>query len=260
MDNKCKEGLCAHFIDSKHLHLYKNKFLITIVSATIICVVCFFCIARSFNSSYERIVASNNAALRHIDSLLKPAKMSKDSCYYVNDQLAATIKNNLAENRSLLELQVTRIQPDFTILSLWAGILMIVFLIFSIYSMFKTDELIKQSRENLKRIEDAANKTDQVFETIRNKTDEELQKVTQRADDEAKKISTESLQTIDDVKKEIEKMRSDFSNMVKERSDTFEDMYKQMLEKVQQASTMNSNIIGGLAELFKNYVSQSQKS
>lgn len=259
MDNKCKEEQCAHFIDSKYLHLYKNKFLITIVSATIICVVCFFCIARSFNSSYDRIVASNNAALRHIDSLLKPAKMSKDSCYYVNDQLAATIKNNLAENRSLLELQVTRIQSDFTILSLWAGILMIVFLIFSIYSMFKTDELIKQSRENLKRIEDAANKTDAVFETIMKKTEEELAKVTKRADEEANKISTESLKTIDEVKKEIETMRDGFSNMVKERSDTFENMYKKMLEKVQQTSTMNSDIIGGIAELLKNIISQSQK-
>ena len=185
--------------------------------------------------------------------------MSKDSCYYVNDQLAATIKNNLAENRSLLELQVTRIQSDFTILSLWAGILMIVFLIFSIYSMFKTDELIKQSRENLKRIEDAANKTDAVFETIMKKTEEELAKVTKRADEEANKISTESLKTIDEVKKEIETMRDGFSNMVKERSDTFENMYKKMLEKVQQTSTMNSDIIGGIAELLKNIISQSQK-
>lgn len=126
--------------------------------------------------------------------------------------------------------------------------------------MFKTDELIKQSRENLKKIEDAANKTDLVFETIRNKTEEELAKVTQRADDEAKKISSESLQTIEDVKKEIDTMREGFSNMVKERSDTFEDMYRHMMEKVQQTSTMNSNIIGELAELFKNYVSQNQKS
>lgn len=260
MNNKCNEGLCAHFIESKHFHLYKNKFLYTIVSATVICVICFFCIARSFNSNFDKIVSTNNASLRQIDLLLKPAKMSKDGCYYVNDQLAATIKNNLAENRSLLEMQASRIQSDFTLLSLWAGILMIVFLIFSIYSMFKTDELMKQSRENLKKIEDAANKTDLVFETIRKKTEEELAKVTQRADDEAKKISSESLQTIEDVEKEIETMREGFSNMVKERSDTFENMYKQMLEKVQQTSTMNSNIIGGLAELFKNYVSQNQKS
>lgn len=258
MDNKCNERQCAHYIDSKHLHLYKNKFLYTIVIATALCVSCFLYLSCSFKDSCDRIVGANSASMRKIDSMLRPAKMSKDSCYYVNEQLAATIKNNMAENRSLLEMQVSRIQSDFSLLSLWAGILMIVFLVFSIYSMFKTDELIKQSRESLKRIEESAKQTNVVIETIRHKTEEEIEKVTQKANEEANKISTESLQTLEDVKKEIFNMRDEFSNMVKERSDTFENMYNEMVVKVQQASNVNAGAIGGLAELLKFYMSQSQ--
>ena len=79
--------------------------------------------------------------------------MSKDSCYYVNEQFAKSVEAYMESSKDLLELQSTKIQSDFTVLSLWAGILMIVFLVFSIYSMFKTDEILRQSREGLKAIE-----------------------------------------------------------------------------------------------------------
>lgn len=54
----------------------------------------------------------------------------------------------------LLELHFNRIQHEYTVLALWAGVLMIVFLIFSFYSLYKTDDIAKQGKEGLKEIKE----------------------------------------------------------------------------------------------------------
>ena len=57
-----------------------------------------------------------------------------------------------SETKALLELEFNKIQNEYETLALWAGILTIVFLIFSFYSMFKTDELLNQGREGVKEL------------------------------------------------------------------------------------------------------------
>lgn len=56
------------------------------------------------------------------------------------------------ENKSLLELEFNKIQNEYQTLAVWSGVLMIVFLIFSFYSFFKTDDLVKQGRDGLREI------------------------------------------------------------------------------------------------------------
>lgn len=85
---------------------------------------------------------ANNMSYRAMVDELK-----KDSIL-INRQLA----NAQHATNELLELHFNRIQHEYTVLALWAGILMIVFLIFSFYSLYKTDDIAKQSKENLKNI------------------------------------------------------------------------------------------------------------
>lgn len=51
------------------------------------------------------------------------------------------------ETHDLLEMQFAKIQHETESLQIWCGILTIVFLIFSFYSLFKTDELLQRSKE-----------------------------------------------------------------------------------------------------------------
>lgn len=85
---------------------------------------------------------ANNMSYRAMADELK-----KDSIL-INRQLA----NAQHATSELLELHFNRIQHEYTVLALWAGVLMIVFLIFSFYSLYKTDDIAKQSKENLKEI------------------------------------------------------------------------------------------------------------
>lgn len=103
----------------------------------------------NYNSVKNLIVGlANNMSYRAMADELK-----KDSLF-INRQLA----DSQHETNELLELHFNRIQHEYTVLALWAGILMIVFLIFSFYSLYKTDDITKQGKESLKEIKEKGDK------------------------------------------------------------------------------------------------------
>ena len=99
----------------------------------------------NYNSVKNLIVGlANNMSYRAMADELK-----KDSLL-IHRQLA----DAQHATNELLELHFNRIQHEYTVLALWAGVLMIVFLIFSFYSLYKTDDIAKQGRDSLKEIKE----------------------------------------------------------------------------------------------------------
>lgn len=99
----------------------------------------------NYNSVKNLIVGlANNMSYRAMADELK-----KDSLL-IHRQLA----DAQHATNELLELHFNRIQHEYTVLALWAGVLMIVFLIFSFYSLYKTDDIAKQGKESLKEIKE----------------------------------------------------------------------------------------------------------
>lgn len=70
----------------------------------------------------------------------------------VNSIVAAKATAMYQETKDLLEMQFAKIQHETESLEIWCGILTVVFLIFSFYSLFKTDELVNQGREGVKEL------------------------------------------------------------------------------------------------------------
>lgn len=95
-------------------------------------------------SSVKNLIVelANNISYRAMADELK-----KDSLL-INRQLA----DSQHTTNELLELNFNRIQHEYTVLALWAGVLMIVFLIFSFYSLYKTDDIARQGKDSLKEI------------------------------------------------------------------------------------------------------------
>ena len=98
------------------------------------------------------------ALASYVESAVMAASMEMS---YINlvDELEASVSsvqiaNINAEIKDLLELEFNKIQNEYQTLALWAGILTIVFLIFSFYSMFKTEELLKQGHTGVKELSD----------------------------------------------------------------------------------------------------------
>lgn len=252
MGDNCGNNHCSHFIGKDRFHVYRHKFLWIIVGATILTTLFFGGITMSYDTANEQVVKSHIESINEIKKLLEPAKMSKDSCYYVNEQLALGVDSYMKTSKSLLEIQSQKIQSDYAILSLWAGILMIVFLVFSIYSMFKTDEILRQSREGLKAIEDTEKEADAIIESVEKKTNLEIQKVSQKATEESEKIQTDALNTIEEVRKEISDMQSQFKDSVAEKSNEFKNMYEDMMRKMEETSKRNTTLIQQLADTIRD--------
>lgn len=93
----------------------------------------------------------------------------------VNSIVEAKASAMYQETKDLLEMQFAKIQHESESLEVWCGILTVVFLIFSFYSLFKTDELVHQGREGVKELA-------------------RLQESGKKSIDEMKKTGTEKIQ------------------------------------------------------------------
>lgn len=246
MSEQCLSEQCAHFVGKDRFHVYRHKFIWTITIASLLSVFAFVCVAFSFNRSQEEIVKANSDAIIRIESQLSQAVTeSRDSCYYANEQLVASLLDYAVSIKSLLELETTRIQSDYSLLSLWAGILMIVFLVFSIYSMFKTDEVLRQSKIGLDAVDEAGRKANSMITMVDDKIKEELETVSKKAKEEIDTIKNEALKTHDEIKEDID---------AKQKS--FEEKYEEMMNKMQQVQEENTKIFENFLQQFKDYNSE----
>lgn len=87
------------------------------------------------------------------------------------------------EIKSLLDLEFNRIQNEFESFEIWAGIITIIFLIFSFYSLFKTEQFERQGKDTLdfiRKAEDEVSVKIKGFETDKEK---ELRKISGDFDD-----------------------------------------------------------------------------
>lgn len=78
------------------------------------------------------------------------------------------------ETKSLLELEFNKLQNEYQVLAVWGAVLTIVFLIFSFYSLFKTDDLAKQGRDGLKDIVKLQDQGDNIIKNTKEKHDKQL--------------------------------------------------------------------------------------
>lgn len=137
-------------------------------------------------SSVKKLILelANNMSYRAMADELK-----KDSLL-INRQLA----NSQHATNELLELNFNRIQHEYTVLALWAGVLMIVFLIFSFYSLYKTDDIAKQGKESLQEIvkkgDDVLSGLNEQQQDLMDKAKATLAEVNKKADESQNQIDT----------------------------------------------------------------------
>lgn len=251
MKEKCNEGRCAHYLNVETFHYYRHKFIWIISIAAFLSSISLIVLTYNFYKGQEVIVENNKIAIGQVHSMFKTNSKAKDGLH-ANDYLSYRVEVHMNEIKSLLELQSANIKSEFSILSLWAGVLMIVFLVFSIYSMFKTDELLKQSREGLKAIESAEEKAASIIDKVETKTDEELNKVSQKANEESMKIYENAQQTIEEVKKDIDSMRESFAIDVARQSEASKTLFDELMNKMKETEVSNAKLFNGFIQQMKD--------
>lgn len=226
----CSNNNCTHYLDKRYISLYKNKFSMILAGATIAVVILFTFVGLSYNKHQESIVNSYREYKHEIDSINKNLKC--DSTYSLKQQ-NVLMRIEYQQNSILhqLEMQSDKLSSDFTVLSIWSGVLMLVFLIFSIYSVFKTDELMKQSRADIDKIEENSDKANELLASIQKKVNAAIDEINKEADKESNELKENATRTIAQI-------RSEFDTAINEKSSEFNDRcsdYMGQLKKLKDA-------------------------
>lgn len=248
-DQSC-ENNCTYYVDKGRMPMYKWKFLWVIISATIVTVGLYVCIAMQYAKSLDAIVNHYSQYEAQTIASLPDVKLAKDSCYYLNEILVAEVQTHMGNVEALMKIQGSKLQSDFTLLSVWAGVLMIVFLIFSIYAMFKTDEMVKQGRDALKTLEETKAHAHEEVKKIDDIVQKEIAKVQETAQEEIKKLSDQTNGAIDQVKGEMETSRKEFNKIVEEKVKTFEEVRDDYLKTIKQADQNASSLFQQMKNIF----------
>ncbi len=95
-----------------------------------------------------------SAAIRTQNNRELTEQLRKDSIF-VHTQIGQ-IQN---DTKNQLSLEFNKLQNEYYTLQLWGGILTIVFLIFTFYSLFKTDDLMKQGHDGLEKLNEQREKS-----------------------------------------------------------------------------------------------------
>lgn len=170
-----------------------------LIVATTVGICSYFGTKSHFTQSCERICAVHEKMCDDVRILVSGAR--KDSTATVNeDTIVSAIREGNGQIRAMLQLQHAEIEEDFSNLMLWAAVLMVVFLVFSIYSMFKTDNLINEGRSSVGTIKG-----------LYSKAEEKISSLDTMFETESTKLARESQKQIDELRDRASKKLSDFT-------------------------------------------------
>jgi hypothetical protein len=152
-----------------------------------------------------------SAAIRTQNNRELTDQLRKDSIF-VHTQIGQ-IQN---DTKNQLSLEFNKLQNEYFTLQLWGGILTIVFLIFTFYSLFKTDDLMKQGRDSV----------NDIF-SLKKEGLKEFKEINDQYNDLNKNFGI--------LKTEIESTKTSFTNDLKEKGDNIEaDINQKIKDEVTQ--------------------------
>lgn len=191
------------------------------------------------------IVEGQNRIIRIYNSQMNKMESAKLSLNIRDSQREKEMSAFHEEVKSLLELEYNRIQNEFEAIEIWTGVLTVIFLIFSFYSLFKTEQLENQSRDELAKLkklfEDGQlklGKFDANSETALTKlntsVDEIKKNVKNQIDGLFSKGQTDALTDIDKRAKGIlETYRTQIEEMLSTNQQSIEKSFDLYLKKLQ---------------------------
>lgn len=129
-----------------------HQLVICFFTAMLICTVVYGIVAyihyRSFVCSQERLVQL------YQDNIEKAGDGRQLPANAYLQRYAKEQETFQQEVKSMLDLEFNRIQHEFESLEIWAGVLTVIFLIFSFYSLQKTEQMEHESKKGMEKIKE----------------------------------------------------------------------------------------------------------
>lgn len=109
---------------------------------------------------------------------------------------------------------------------------------------FKTDEMLKQGKADLEKVNDNATKAESRISELNNKLDEAIDKISTKADDESRTLQSQAVETL----RKVEKSSKEF---MANRRDEFTAMYQKYVDEMANAQKNNQTMIDSLLKALK---------
>ncbi|MCH5219106.1 MAG: hypothetical protein J1F20_00945 [Muribaculaceae bacterium] len=185
----------------------------TIIGAfAVVATIIALCLWHNYNvERQEKVFQLYRQNIEYSDSLLVAARTELLDSLHTNPHTTlenyntlerlTTISNGLSSQHtaaSLIEVEFNKVQSQYEALGIWAGILAIVFLIFSLYNIFRADELRKEAQSALRDLNDINTESLKTFKEIQQLKEKGKEQVHQLERD-FKQIAEQLSQTKDKV-------------------------------------------------------------
>ena len=144
-------------------------------------------------SAYEHRTHSTDSLIASYRSLVADSTISPLTAIVLNQALteaseALSQQETDQKTLHLLELEFAKIQNEYEVLNLWCALLTVVFLIFSFFSIFKTNEMTRQGEEALVKLGQTAAEARQKSDSI----DTQVQKAEERVIGKTEELSNKA--------------------------------------------------------------------
>ena len=180
----------------------------------------------------DHIVEGQNRIIKTYIQQVKESESTKMPMSMRESQRENEMKAFHQEVKSLLELEFNRIQNEFEAIEIWTGVLTVIFLIFSFYSLFKTEQLENQSRDELSRIKKISEDGEMKLGTF----DTESSKALAAVNTSVGNLKKETQEQIEGLLKEKQAgALNDFDKRAKEILDAYKTKLEELMVKNQES-------------------------
>lgn len=166
------ENKCSGKEQSKQLSIFnfsaRHRFVSCILVVVVLAFGSFCFLAYNYRQAQNDIVELQRKDAKILESLLYSQSNHQRRVAYDIEKISELLDRHQNRVESLLEIEYNKLQADFNVLMLWASSLMIVFLVFSLYSIFKTDEMLGKAENEANRIHQLLAESNQACENITN--------------------------------------------------------------------------------------------
>ena len=261
----CEKDNCSYYVNKKAMALNKNKFLLAILFIGALVVAIHIHLSWDLHRRFDVIMRAGD---ERISAMIKAHTTEVDSLsvFKVDNDIMSTLLTKEQDVKQMLELEYAKIQSEYTTLSLWAGIVMVVFLIIS-----KIDEIQKQSREELRQVRKTASavqaETDKIDTKIQNAFTDIESSSKKELDNLSKEFSTKSETLKKQYESDLVKMdkiitdkSKRFGEVVNLTTETFQKNYEDYLAKMKETNDNTQKQFDALLGFFKELLNKDSES
>lgn len=136
----------------------------------------------------------------------------------------------LLETKGVIEVELSRIQQEYESMQIWYGLLTVVFLLFSFFSLYKTDELVGKCMEIETNAQREMREVIKSIWTTKEKTMVEIKQYKQTARAELKASNSDVIKSYSEKVVDFETRLKQMESQIDDYSSTMETIKKSILD------------------------------